>query len=135
MAFGEHDDIIKGVIALDTGRLTHPPQYGLITPAFPIRIISTLEKLNMTQSFAKGGVAIITGGASGIDLMMANKCHGRGMHVIVADKDVEHVAAAKQKLGDDVTAMELDVSNPEDWKSLKTTVEEDFGGGFSCFLD
>lgn len=89
----------------------------------------------MTQSFARGGVAVITGGASGVDLMMANRCHDRGMHVIIADKDVEHIAAAAQKLGDDVTAMELDVSNPEDWDSLKATVEEDFGGGFSDSLD
>lgn len=85
----------------------------------------------MAQSFAKGGVALITGGASGIGLALAKKCHGYGMRVVIADKNEEHLVAAKETLGGDITALEVDVSRKEDWDSLMGTIGRDFGGGFS----
>lgn len=81
----------------------------------------------MAQVFKKGGVALITGGASGIGLALAKKCQGHGMRVLIADKNAEALALAKESLGD-VTALEADVSWVEDWQSLRAVVERDFGG-------
>ena len=82
----------------------------------------------MAQVFTKGGVALITGGASGIGLAIARKCHGYGMRVIIADKSAESLAAARQSLGDGATALEMDVSRKEDWDLVKSRIESDFGG-------
>ena len=82
----------------------------------------------MAQVFTKGGVALITGGASGIGLAIARKCHGYGMRVIIADKSAESLAAARQSLGDDATALEIDVSRKEDWDLVKSRLEHDFEG-------
>ena len=89
----------------------------------------------MVQSFTKGGVALITGGASGIGLALAKKCHGYGMRVVIADKNAESLTAAKESFGGDVTAVEVDVSRKEDWDSLKSTVERDLGGEFSSVFE
>ena len=82
----------------------------------------------MVQSFTKGGVALITGGASGIGFALAKKCHGYGMRVIIADKNAESLAAARESFGGGVTAVEVDVSCKGDWDALKATVERDLGG-------
>ncbi|PKS08480.1 hypothetical protein jhhlp_004863 [Lomentospora prolificans] len=82
----------------------------------------------MAQSFESGGIAVITGGASGIGLALAKKCHGYGMSVIVADKNEESLASVKKSIGDRVTTVKLDVGRLEEWASLKTTIEQDFNG-------
>lgn len=89
----------------------------------------------MAQAFANGGVALITGGASGIGLALAKKCHGYGMRVVIADKNADSLAAAKKSFGGDVTSLETDVSRKEDWDSLKSRVERDFGGGFGSVFE
>lgn len=81
----------------------------------------------MGQVFKKGGVALITGGASGIGLALAKKCLGYGMRVLIVDKNPETLTQAKESLGD-VTALETDVSQLEEWQSLRAVVERDFGG-------
>lgn len=81
----------------------------------------------MAQVFKKGGVALITGGASGIGLAIAKKCHGYGMRVLIVDKNSKALTEAKEALGD-VTALETDVSQLEEWQSLRAVVERDFGG-------
>lgn len=81
----------------------------------------------MANVFKKGGVALITGGASGIGLALAKKCLGYGMRVLIVDKNAETLTRAKESLGD-VTALETDVSQLEEWQSLRAVVERDFGG-------
>ena len=82
----------------------------------------------MAQAFAKGGVALITGGASGIGLAIAKKCIGHGMRVFVVDKHSDALKLASETLGGGVTPLQADVSNKEDWDSVKATVDRDFGG-------
>ncbi|KAH7162021.1 hypothetical protein B0J13DRAFT_431671 [Dactylonectria estremocensis] len=82
----------------------------------------------MSQSFASGGVAVITGGASGIGLSLAKKCHGYGMRVVIADWNSDALDAASKSLGADVTPFKMDVSKKEDWESLKTVVQKDLDG-------
>ena len=84
----------------------------------------------MAQSFSKGGVALITGGASGIGLVIAKKCLGHGMRVIVVDKHDASLEEAKAGTSGAITALKADVSRQEDWASVKSAVERDFGGTF-----
>ncbi|KAH7169950.1 hypothetical protein EDB81DRAFT_150089 [Dactylonectria macrodidyma] len=82
----------------------------------------------MAQSFASGGIAVITGGASGIGLSLAKKCHGYGMRVVIADWNSDALDAAAKSLGDGVTPFKMDVSQKEDWESLKATVQKNYEG-------
>ncbi|KPM44235.1 hypothetical protein AK830_g2329 [Neonectria ditissima] len=82
----------------------------------------------MASPFVAGGVAIITGGASGIGLSLAKKCHGYGMRVIIADWDSSALDAAIKTLGDGVTPFKMDVAQKEDWDALKKRVDENFDG-------
>ncbi len=49
------------------------------------------------------------------------------MRFLVVDKNAGALASAKESLGD-VTAVEADVSQLEEWQSLRAIVERDFGG-------
>lgn len=77
--------------------------------------------------FKTGNTAVITGGASGIGLALAKKCVGHGMRVVVADRNAALLAAAREQLGDIVTA-EMDVGRAEDWAALQGRVEGELGG-------
>lgn len=85
----------------------------------------------MAAPFTAGGVAIITGGASGIGLSLAKKCQGYGMRVIIADRDNDALEAAAKTLGADVTPFKMDVAQTEGWEALKKTVDEKFDGKFT----
>ncbi|KAH6885446.1 short-chain dehydrogenase/reductase [Thelonectria olida] len=82
----------------------------------------------MSQIFPKGGVAVITGGASGIGLSLAKKCHRNEMRVIIADRDEEALDAAIKGLGAAVTTHKMDVGHREDWEVLTQMLHKDFGG-------
>ena len=43
-----------------------------------------------------GGVAVITGGASGIGLALAEKAIAHGLHAVLADIEAPAIAAAEQ---------------------------------------
>ena len=83
----------------------------------------------------QGGVAVITGGASGIGLAAAKKFVGLGMRVCIADIGADRLARAREeiaataKAGDaDVIAIEADVSRIADLIALEKAVGEHFGG-------
>ena len=62
-----------------------------------------------------GGVAAITGAASGIGLGIARAAAKRGMKVTITDIDAERLATATTALqaeGGDVTARVVDVTDP-----------------------
>ncbi|KAI0884515.1 NAD(P)-binding protein [Annulohypoxylon maeteangense] len=82
----------------------------------------------MSAIFKKANTAVITGGASGIGLALAQKCVGYGMRVLVADWDAWGLDVAKQSLGETATTMHVDVSKTEDWAQIKSAVVKDFGG-------
>ncbi|KAI1381110.1 NAD(P)-binding protein [Hypoxylon crocopeplum] len=82
----------------------------------------------MSAIFKKANTAVITGGASGIGLALAQKCVGYGMRVLVADWDAKGLDAAQQSLGTEATTVKIDVSKIEDWGVVKEKVVKDFGG-------
>ncbi|OTA65306.1 NAD(P)-binding protein [Hypoxylon sp. EC38] len=82
----------------------------------------------MSAIFKKANTAVITGGASGIGLALAQKCVGYGMKVLVADWDAKGLDAAKESLGKDASTLRVDVSKVEDWNEIKSRVVKEFGG-------
>ena len=82
-------------------------------------------------AFAAGGVAVITGGASGIGLAAAKRFAALGMKVAIADLhsgDVER--AAKEVRGEskaEVLPVRVDVGMRQDVENLKTRVYSAFG--------
>ncbi|KAI1084386.1 NAD(P)-binding protein [Whalleya microplaca] len=82
----------------------------------------------MSAIFKQANTAVITGGASGIGLALAQKCIGYGMKVLVADWDAANLDAAQQSLGENASKIQVDVSKPEDWERVKKRVGEEFGG-------
>lgn len=79
-------------------------------------------------AFAAPKTALITGGASGIGLAVAQKCLGHGMKVLIADRNATQLAAAKQASGDALSTVEMDVAREEDWAKLQRRVDTDFKG-------
>jgi len=75
-------------------------------------------------------VAVITGGASGIGLAMAECFAGEGMKLALADIESEPLEAAAKRLteqGADVLAVATDVSNADAMDALGQRVVERFG--------
>lgn len=91
----------------------------------------THQVTKMAAPFTAGGVAIITGGASGIGFSLAKKCQGYGMRVIIADRDNDALEAATKTLGADVTPFKMDVAQKEGWEALRKTVDEKFDSRFA----
>lgn len=74
--------------------------------------------------FLKGNTAVITGGASGIGLALAQKCLASGMKVLVADNNDELLG----QLNSAILTIKMDVGKLEDWAALKAKVDEEFDG-------
>jgi NAD(P)-dependent dehydrogenase (short-subunit alcohol dehydrogenase family) len=78
-----------------------------------------------------GRVAVVTGGASGIGLAMAERFAADGMHLAIADIEQDALDAAAERLGDtgaEVLAVRTDVSQAEEVDALAERVRERFGG-------
>src|SRR6185295_1088764 len=77
-----------------------------------------------------GKVALITGGGSGIGLVMARICHAAGMQVVIADLDQQHLDAALAHFRAQpqaVHAIKLDVTNRDAMARAADEVERVFG--------
>ncbi|KAF6835313.1 short chain dehydrogenase reductase [Colletotrichum plurivorum] len=85
----------------------------------------------MESIFRKGSLAVITGGASGIGYALAQRCVEAGMNVLVADKNPVYIEHANKTLGQGARAVQVDVSRPEDWASLKKIVDTEHSGHVS----
>ena len=81
----------------------------------------------MTQ--VAGKTAFVTGGASGIGLGIAKALLGAGSNVVIADIREDHLAAAVAELdgGDRVLALQLDVTNREQYAQAADAAEARFG--------
>lgn len=72
--------------------------------------------------FRSGSKALISGGASGIGLAVAQLCLKHGMRVSIVDFNEETLELAKKSLKGDVQCLHADVSQEQEWKSLKEKV-------------
>lgn len=84
----------------------------------------------MANDHLKGGIAVITGAASGIGEGIARSAATDGMRVIVADiheQRAEAVAADIRKAGGDAVAVRTDVSVPAELDRLAAFVQDRFG--------
>ena len=78
----------------------------------------------------EGRVAVITGGASGIGLAMAERFAAEGMRLAVADIEEDALDAAAKRLADggaEVLAVPCDVSKAEDVDAFAERVRERLG--------
>ena len=72
-------------------------------------------------------VAIVTGGASGIGLAIAEKFVQHGIRTVVAGRDENKLEAARKKLGDMCYAIRCDLSNLSEIPNLVDVVIHRFG--------
>ena len=86
--------------------------------------------MSPSSVFARGNTALISGGASGVGLAVAQLCRNHGMKLALLDNNSENLKLAKEKLGSTETTetYEMDVSKIEQWKSVREKVESTFGG-------
>jgi NAD(P)-dependent dehydrogenase (short-subunit alcohol dehydrogenase family) len=80
-------------------------------------------------AIAPGNVAVVTGGASGIGLAAAKRFSALGMHVCIADRDEDALAAALEALdaSGEAISQPTDVSDPASMDELAHRVEREFG--------
>tara|TARA_B100000686_G_scaffold334745_1_gene402418 strand:- start:1713 stop:2528 length:816 start_codon:yes stop_codon:yes gene_type:complete len=77
-----------------------------------------------------GGVAVITGGASGIGFGLASKLVDEGMRIVIADIEtaaLEKAAEGLRAKGADVLAVQCDVSDRSEVEALAINAYEHFG--------
>lgn len=86
-------------------------------------------------AFARGSVAVVTGGAAGIGLAAAKHFAQLGLRICIADLGVERLVCATEDIARmagngiaDVMAFEADVSRAEDLQRLEAAVNDRFGG-------
>ena len=82
------------------------------------------------SAIAEGGVAVVTGAASGIGYALSEEALRRGMKVVVSDLREEALAEAAQKLtgqGADVLAVRADVTSEADIVALRDKALSKFG--------
>ncbi|MGZ2259647.1 SDR family NAD(P)-dependent oxidoreductase [Roseobacter sp. A03A-229] len=73
------------------------------------------------EAIKAGGVAVITGGASGVGLAMATECAMRGLSVVLADtseREMTKAARTLSALGTDVRTAKTDVSDADAVQNL-----------------
>lgn len=83
----------------------------------------------MSNEFA-GKTAIISGGAGGIGLALAEEFGLLGMNIVIADIDQAQLAVAEKQLQDaniKVLACPLDVTNYQQWQDTAIAAEQKFG--------
>lgn len=78
-------------------------------------------------AIAAGGVALITGGASGIGLAFAQKLSALGMRVCIADCDEDQLANVLPTLGETASAECVNVSELAEVEQLRDKVFERYG--------
>ncbi|OLN83348.1 putative oxidoreductase YkvO 1 [Colletotrichum chlorophyti] len=84
--------------------------------------------------FSAGKAALITGGASGIGLAVAQNCFRRGMKVLIADRDKLLLSEAKKNVGESLLTFEMDVAKMDDWAELKRFVWSELEGRVDFLL-
>jgi NAD(P)-dependent dehydrogenase (short-subunit alcohol dehydrogenase family) len=76
----------------------------------------------------KGKTALITGGVSGIGLATAQLMHNNGARVVITGRDASKLEVARQEIGKDVLALQVDVLSHESLVTMVSKIKEAFGG-------
>jgi NAD(P)-dependent dehydrogenase (short-subunit alcohol dehydrogenase family) len=79
-----------------------------------------------TQPLA-GKVIAITGAARGIGAATARSLHAVGANVVIGDLDLTEAEATAKEIGDDVLALELDVTKNASFDAFLDAAESHFG--------
>ena len=77
-----------------------------------------------TMALLKGKTAVITGGSTGIGLATAKRFVEEGAYVFITGRRQGELDAAVREIGDNVTGVQGDVSNPEDLDRLYAAVSD-----------
>jgi NADP-dependent 3-hydroxy acid dehydrogenase YdfG len=93
-----------------------------------IRATYCARSNSMSTVFKAGHTAVITGGASGIGLALAKKCHGFGMKVLAIDWNERQLKDTAKAISPDVLTHNMDVSQASEWEKLKDIVQRGLGG-------
>lgn len=72
-------------------------------------------------------ICLVSGGASGIGAAIARGIVAAGGRVVVADIQVDKAAALAEELGAPARAVELDVTDPEQWERAVSLAQASFG--------
>ena len=75
----------------------------------------------------EGKVAFITGAANGMGLEAVKLFLNEGAKVFATDIDEELLIKGTSELGENVKAMKLDVTSPEEWVKTVEEAEKAFG--------
>jgi len=96
---------------------------------------ATIDNAHPDLTVLSGGIAIVTGGASGIGYALAEKAISHGMHAVIADingnaaKEAEEsLTAAASAAGVELLSCAVDVSSEEGVRSFAEAVFERFPG-------
>ena len=86
----------------------------------------------MAESFVPGGIAVITGGASGIGRAAARRAAASGMRIVLLDVNADKLTATASELGaiagtDNIWAEIVDVADPLAMSALAQAVETGWG--------
>ena len=86
----------------------------------------------MAESFVPGGIAVISGGASGIGRAAARRAAASGMRIVLLDVNADKLAATASELGaiagtDNIWAEIVDVADPLAMSALAQAVETGWG--------
>ena len=76
----------------------------------------------------EGKTVLITGGASGIGLAAAQLMHTNGARVVITGRDASKLELARQKIGEDLLALQVDVLSRRELASMASKIMETFGG-------
>ncbi len=82
------------------------------------------------MQLTEGQVGVVTGGASGIGLALAERLAQEGLRIVLADVEEAALAAAAEVVGDhgvDVHTIRIDVSQEAEVQALATATLERFG--------
>lgn len=82
----------------------------------------------MKMQDLSGKVAVITGASSGIGEATARLLVAEGMHVVLAARRRERIELLAQELGDQATAVQMDVTDSWQVQALFARVRDRFGG-------
>ncbi|MDZ8027431.1 MAG: glucose 1-dehydrogenase [Nostoc sp. DcaGUA01] len=75
----------------------------------------------------EGKIAVVTGGNSGIGLATAKRFAAEGAHVIITGRRQTELDVAVKEIGENITAVQGDVSNLADLDRLYATIKQQYG--------